>query len=215
MKTKRFLLFAVMAVSAAAILTSCEDILGQWDRPLEVVAPSTSESSSESSSAPESPEGEGEDSDGCSFRLQNLAHADITATTFKVTDQTGAVVATVVSNGRYAISESDLSSVTTLWFEATTASGRYVAKAKVEDIAAIYEAGKLAMATLGDLMAADGQFYADAAAVSAAGTEAVGVIGYLGNDSFTENGTTVGDSPFVGHGLLLCLMNAADGAAAQ
>ena len=33
MKTKRFFLFAVMVVSAAAILTSCEDILGQWDRP--------------------------------------------------------------------------------------------------------------------------------------------------------------------------------------
>lgn len=204
MKTKRFFLLAVMVVSAAAILTSCEDILGQWDRPGAVT-----------SSTSESPGGEEDDADGCSFRLQNLAHANITATTFKVTDQTGAVIATVVNNGRYAISESNLGSVTTLWFEATTASGRYVAKAKVEDIAAIYEAGKLAMATLGDLMAADGQFYADAAAVSAAGTKAVGVIGYLGNDSFTENGTIVGASPFVGHGLLLCLMNAADGAAAQ
>lgn len=205
MKAKRFFLFAVMAVSTAAILTSCEDILGQWDRPSGAVTSSTSES----------PGGEEDDADGCSFRLQNLTHANITATTFKVTDQTGAVVATVVSNGRYAISESDLGSVTTLWFEATTASGRYVAKAKVEDIAAIYKVGKLAMATLGDLMAADGLFYADAAAVSAAGTEAVGVIGYLGNDSFTENGTTVGDSPFVGHGLLLCLKNAASGSDAR
>ena len=206
MKIKNLFLLAALGLMASATLTSCEDVLGHWEKP--TPTPITPPSGGETPVTPEEII--------YSFSLRNLADdADVAATALKVTDQTGAEVATATSDGKYTIKETDLGSATDLWFEATTASGRYVAKAKVEDIAAIYEAGKLAMATLGDLMAADGPFYADAAAVSAAGTEAVGVIGYLGNDSFTENGTTVGDSPFVGHGLLLCLMNAADGAAAQ
>ena len=41
------------------------------------------------------------------------------------------------------------------------------------------------------------------------GKTPIGVIAYLGTDSFTENGTNVGGSAFKGHGLVLCLKNAA------
>jgi len=62
---------------------------------------------------------------------------------------------------------------------------------------------------LGSLLASDGKIYATGAAATAASTTAIGVIAYLGTDNFTENGTNVGGSPFVGHGLVLCLKNAA------
>ena len=41
------------------------------------------------------------------------------------------------------------------------------------------------------------------------GKTPIGVIAYLGTDSFTENGTNVGGTAFKGHGLVLCLKNAA------
>ena len=41
------------------------------------------------------------------------------------------------------------------------------------------------------------------------GKTPIGVIAYLGTDNFTENGTDVGGSAFKGHGLVLCLKNAA------
>ncbi len=41
------------------------------------------------------------------------------------------------------------------------------------------------------------------------GKTPIGVIAYLGTDNFTENGTDVGGSAFQGHGLVLCLKNAA------
>jgi len=66
---------------------------------------------------------------------------------------------------------------------------------------------------LGSLLASDGKIYATGAAATAASTTAIGVIAYLGTDNFTENGTNVGGSPFVGHGLVLCLKNLAQGVA--
>ena len=56
------------------------------------------------------------------------------------------------------------------------------------------------MATLGDLMGRDGKFYADAAAITAASTTAIGVIAHIGNDATTEAIANGG-----GHGLVMGL----------
>ena len=62
---------------------------------------------------------------------------------------------------------------------------------------------------LGDLYYSDGTY----STTLQTGKTPIGVIAYLGTDNFTENGTTVNGSTFVGHGLVLCLKNAASGIA--
>ena len=137
--------------------------------------------------------------------------SDITSLTMTKTDGTNVATATVDAEG-ITITANKLEGVTAddYWFEATTATGKYVAKVNVNPTALDPETPiTLAMATLGDLVGADGNFYVDANAITAAETKAIGVIAYLGNDKFTENGTDIDDKPFVGHGLVLCLKNAA------
>ena len=58
---------------------------------------------------------------------------------------------------------------------------------------------------LGDLYYSDGTW----SSTLVAGKTPIGVIAYLGEDAFTETGTDVGNTPFKGHGLVLCLKNAA------
>ena len=62
-------------------------------------------------------------------------------------------------------------------------------------------------AKLGDLFYSDGTY----SSTLVSGKTPIGVIAYLGTDAFTENGTMVGGSAFTGHGLVLCLKNAASG----
>ena len=197
MKLKKLLFLAAFGLTVSATLTSCEDILGHWEKPTPAaVTPSGSDTPAEDVIY--------------AFSLQDLSEAAITATALKVTDQAGTEIATAESDGKYTINSAAIGSAATdLWFEATTDAGKYIAKAKVSELSTISEAGKLKMATLGDLMADDGNFYADAAAI-AAGTTAIGVIGYLGNDATTE---AIADGG--GHGLVLCLKNAASGSDAQ
>ena len=65
--------------------------------------------------------------------------------------------------------------------------------------------------SLGDLYYSDGT----SSETLEAGKTPIGVIAYLGTDSFTENGTTVEGNTFTGHGLVLCLKNAASGSDAK
>ena len=62
---------------------------------------------------------------------------------------------------------------------------------------------------LGDLFYSDGSF----SPKLQIGKTTIGVIAYLGTDNYTENGTEVGGSTFAGHGLVLCLKNAASSVA--
>ena len=62
---------------------------------------------------------------------------------------------------------------------------------------------------LGFLVGSDGKIHYNAASIANAQTTAVGVVAYVGNDVYSENGTTVGSSTFTGHGLVLSLKNAA------
>ena len=65
---------------------------------------------------------------------------------------------------------------------------------------------------LGDIYYSDGT----SSEMPEAGKTPIGVIAYLGTDAFSENGTVVeGIGEFTGHGLVLCLKNAARGTAAN
>ena len=91
-------------------------------------------------------------------------------------------------------------------FSATTAENKIISKSNAATIAAgKYYQTTLAVPALGDLFYSDGTY----STTLQAGKTAIGVIAYLGTDNFTENGTTVGGSAFVGHGLVMCLKNAA------
>lgn len=95
-------------------------------------------------------------------------------------------------------------------FSATTSENKIISKSSTATIAAgkFYQT-ELACPALGDLYYSDGTY----STTLQTGKTAIGVIAYLGTDNFTENGTTVGGSTFVGHGLVLCLKNAASGVA--
>ena len=139
------------------------------------------------------------------FTAQDISGTGITPTEFKVSDASGNVITTVnTSSSAFYVALPALTTGT-YWFNATASSKPYIAKATVSTAT---EAGKyyqstVKMATLGDLMGQDGKFYADADAITAANTKAIGVIAHIGNDATTEAIANGG-----GHGLVLCLKNA-------
>ena len=89
----------------------------------------------------------------------------------------------------------------------TAVTVKYFGTKKVESVKAVKAliVNPYATAKLGDLFYSDGTF----SSTLEAGKTPIGVIAYLGTDAFSENGTTVGGSAFVGHGLVMCLKNAA------
>lgn len=183
MKIKNLFLLAALGLMASATLTSCEDVLGHWEKP--TPNPITPPSGGETPVTPEEII--------YAFSLRNMADdADVTAALFKLTDQNGTEIAYATSDGKYTIKADDLSSVTTLWLEVTSdADKKYIAKATVEELPAIAEAGKLKMATLGDVILSDGKF-------GVAGTAGqLAKIAYLGNDAETNTDYN--------HGLALAL----------
>ena len=68
----------------------------------------------------------------------------------------------------------------------------------------IYNLGWKMGPTLGDLYYSDGTW----SSTLEDGKTPIGIIVYLGNDVYTENGTIVGGSAFKGHGLVMALKNA-------
>ena len=169
-------------------LTSCEDVLGHWEKPSpNPITPG--------GGTPVTPE-----EIIYAFSLRNMADdADITAGIFKLTDQNGTEIAYATSDGKYTIKADALSSVTTLWLEVTSNEDKkYIAKATVEELPAIAEAGKLKMATLGDVILDDGTF---AARLSTTGTK-VAMIAYLGSETGVPGYT---------HGLALALTDVGQG----
>ncbi len=128
-----------------------------------------------------------------------------TASEFKVSDASGHVVTTVTPSASTFYVALPVLSAGTYWFNATSDSNPYIAKATVSTPT---EAGKyyqtnVKMATYGDLMGADGRFYADASGISAAKTSVIGVLAHIGTDPTSE---AIADGG--GHGLVLCVTNA-------
>ena len=141
------------------------------------------------------------------FTIQNLSGADKTATEFKVSDGSGNLITTVTlgtATGVLYVALPEMAAGT-YWFNATIGSKPYIAKATTTaaTVAGTYYQTTVKMATLGDLMADNSKFYAVVGDIPA-GKQAIGVIAYLGSDATTEAIANSG-----GHGLVLCLKNAA------
>lgn len=149
------------------------------------------------------------------FTLKDIAGtANKAATKFIVSNGSGDVLTTVTpasaTNELYVALPALAAG--TYWFNATVGGAPYIAKATVNTAttAGNYYQTQVNMATLGDLMAANGKFYATSDAISTANTTAIGVIAHIGTDATTEAIANGG-----GHGLVLCLKNAASGSGAQ
>ena len=171
-------------------LTSCEDILGHWEKPTpNPITPTV------------------EDVIKYGFQLKSLGGVDLTgdATSLKMTKADGTLVAEAeVSAGKITIKNTDLTaaSITAaadFWFEATVGTDdKYIAKVNIDPATLSPESDKtLTMATLGDMILDDGTF----AASSSAGTK-VAMIAYVGSDA-----CEAGDAPY-NHGLALALSDA-------
>ena len=189
MKTKQFLMMAVMGLMAA----SC----GNGDNALEEII------NGGSSSGEDIPEIIAK----YGFKVTDLGGTVITANVSELkmfNDEGGEVATAEVSDGKITIKQTDLASVTEaadFWFEAKVGTKDYIAKVNIDPASLSTETDiTLKMATLGDLMNSDGTFSAEAED----GKTPIGVIAYLGNDAFTE---AIADGG--GHGLVLCLKNAA------
>lgn len=195
-KSMKFYLGGAILFALPLFLTSCEgtldDIFGKWDKP--TGGNSSSEDIPEIIAKYE-------------FSVTTLADVNLTEdiTSLELTNETGTSLATAeLSEGKYTVEKSKLASATTVWVKAIVGAGddasTYVQKLTVDDLTTLEADKKLKMATLGDLMNSDGTF----SAAAEDGKTAVGVIAYLGNDAFTE---AIADGG--GHGLVLCLKNAA------
>ncbi len=167
-------------------LTSCEDVLGHWEKP---------------SPTPITPTVEEVIKYG--FKVTDLTGVDRTeaVTSLKMTNDDGLLVATAeVSAGKITITNKDLTTAAVtaaadFWFEATIGSQPYVAKVNIDPATLSPETDKtLEMATVGDVILADGKFYK-------AGTSgAMAKIAYLGDGDDSD--------ATYNHGLALALSDA-------
>lgn len=125
-----------------------------------------------------------------------------------IKDNTGAVITTITPSASTTTAYVAMEPATAKYFKfsATTSENKIISKSNTATIVAgKYYQTTLAVPALGDLYYSDGTY----STTLQTGKTAIGVIAYLGTDNFTENGTTVGGSAFVGHGLVMCLKNAA------
>ena len=138
------------------------------------------------------------------FTIQDLGGTAKDATEFKVSDASGNVITTVTpgsATGTLYVALPVLA-VGTYWFKATVGGNPYIAKATVATAttAGNYYQTTVKMATVGNIIGADGKFYANKAAVDAAGKTGAAMIVYLGSDGET-NAT-------YNHGLAIALTDA-------
>ena len=175
-------------------LTSCEDVLGHWEKPTPTPITPTVEEVIK-----------------YGFQLKSLGGVDLTGdvTSLKMSNEDGSlVVEAEVSGGKITIKNTDLTAASftaaaDFWFEATVGTDdKYIAKVNIDPTTLSPETDKtLEMATLGDMILDDGTF----AASSSAGTK-VAMIAYVGSDA-----CEAGDAPY-NHGLALALEDASTSA---
>ncbi len=130
------------------------------------------------------------------FTLQDLSAGAKSATEFKVSDGSGNVITTVTpgsASGELYVAL-PVMAAGTYWFNATIDSKPYIAKATTAaaTVAGKYYQTTVKMATIGDVILADGTF---AARLSATGTK-VAMIAYVGSETGVAGYT---------HGLALAL----------
>lgn len=138
------------------------------------------------------------------FTIQDLGGTAKDATEFKVSDASGNVIATVtpVSATGTLYVALPVMAAGTYWFKATVGGNPYIAKATVatSTTAGNYYQTTVKLATVGNIIGADGKFYANKTAVDAAATTGAAMIVYLGSDGET-NAT-------YNHGLAIALTDA-------
>ena len=131
------------------------------------------------------------------FTTQNISGTGITPSEFKVSDSEDNVIATVSPSASAFYVALPALAVGTYWFSATADSKPYIASARVTSAtsAGTYYQSTVKMATLGDVMANNGKFYANAAAATTAGTKAIAMIAYVGSEtgiSSLKHGLAIG-----------------------
>ena len=141
------------------------------------------------------------------FTIQDIAGTDKTATAFKVRDDSGNLMASVTPGSAtgtlYVVLP--VLEAGTYWFNATINDKPYITKATTSaaTVAGKYYQSTVRMATLKNVIAANGKFYKDAAAATADETTAVAMITVL----YTSN-----DDKITGfHGRALALSDAGSG----
>lgn len=180
------LMGGVLLFSLSMSLTSCEDVLGHWEKP---------------SPNPITPGGGTPTVDDVikyGFKVTDLAGDDLTGTvnSLKMSTDDGPIAEAEVSGGKITIKAEKLSGITSaidFWFEAEIGGKPYIAKVNINPTTLSPESDKtLEMATLGDVILSDGKF---AARLSTTGTK-VAMIAYLGSET---------DHATYKHGLALAL----------
>lgn len=193
MNLKNLFLLAALGLMASATLTSCEDVLGHWEKPSpNPITPGTVTPTVD-------------DVIKYGFKVTDLAGVDRTeaVNSLKMSTDDGLLVATAeVSGGKITITntkltEAGITAAADFWFEAEIGGKPYIAKVNIDPTTLSPESDKtLEMATLGDVILSDGTF---AARLSTTGTK-VAMIAYLGSET---------DHATYKHGLALALSDEA------
>ena len=142
------------------------------------------------------------------FTAQDLSGSAITyskgLTEFKVSDATGNVITTVTPTTNALYVGLPALAAGTYWFNATASGKPYIAKATLSTptSAGNYYQSTMNMATIGNVIGANGKFYADKDAAKSASSTACAVIAYLGSET-AETGYT--------HGLAIAMKDANNG----
>lgn len=181
----------VLLCALSMSLTSCEDVLGHWEKPTPTPVTPTVEEVIK-----------------YGFKVTDLTGVDRTeaVTSLKMSNDDGPVATAEVSGGKITIKADDLKEITTaidFWFEAEIGGKPYIAKVNINPTTLSPEIDKtLEMATLGDVIKVDGKFYK-------AGTDgAVAKICYLGSETAeAANGFN--------HGLALAMSDANGGSSCK
>lgn len=140
------------------------------------------------------------------FTIQDIAGTDKTATAFKVRDGSGNLIASVtpVSATGTLYVVLPVLEAGTYWFNATIDNKRFIAKATTSGtVASKYYQSTVKMATIGNVIAANGQFYKDSIAAKNDNTKAVAMITVL----YTSNEDKLNGY----HGRALALSDAGSG----
>ena len=177
----------VLLCALSMSLTSCEDILGHWEKPTPTpIMPTV------------------DDVIKYGFKVTDLAGVDRTeaVTSLKMSTDDGPIAEAEVSGGKITIKAEKLSGITSaidFWFEAEIGGKPYIAKVNINPTTLSPETDKtLEMATLGDVILADGKF-------GVAGTSGeVAKICYLGSE-------TAEAAYGFNHGLALAMSDANSG----
>lgn len=145
----------------------------------------------------------------CKFTVKNLANDDLAVTSLRVSDAAGNEITTVTPSPAASVLYVTLPASTGVTlFEATGSdSKKYVTKGTAALTAGKFYTPTMKMATFGNMIGANGKFYADADAATTAGTTAVAKIAYVGSET--------GEAAPYNHGLALALSNANNGSACQ